>query len=203
MPSAGALSSKARIRSEKALFGKHYDEAKGDARPKYGNLNVLAHILGDSRSRHYGQSYLVLKDVTMRKRTTITSGDSLDAGTTIQVGTLAAGNIAHVILDCFSARAFGKDKVMRTRRSAALAKILAHNAITPEAKDPRIDLDLLPRYQELQFHGSVDLKRDVDELVIHPDELGAHGVREWASRFGKKYGIRVRIFKPNGAAIPL
>lgn len=41
--------------------------------------------------------------------------------------------------------------------------------------------ELMLRYQELQFHGTIDLKRDVDELVVHQDELNSKGASMCAS----------------------
>ncbi len=192
--SGGALSGSSRRSTEKQLFGSAYDSADGDKRCKYGNLNLLSSFLGDDRASHYGKSYFVLNDKEVRERTTITSGDSLGAVSRIQVGCLHPKHIAHVL----------NESIKISKNPKEMASVIDHLACSPEKPFTKaIDRSLLPQYQELQLHGSIDLARDVDELIIHPDELRSSGVREAASKFAAVFGARVRTLGAHGQVIPL
>jgi hypothetical protein len=103
----GSTDQMKRKRWEQLMFDGIYDKGGVKERPKYGNLNLLGHVIGDIFCRQYGASYLVLK-AHMRKRVTISSGDSswcnprsrsppYSAGEQVQVGTL--DQCAHVLLD--------------------------------------------------------------------------------------------------------
>lgn len=59
---------------ERDLFGEAYDDAKAFDRIKYGVMNVTNDYRGVIPASHYGDSYLVLKDV--RLRSTFASEDS-------------------------------------------------------------------------------------------------------------------------------
>ena len=78
---------------ERRMFGPVYDGFDTE-RPRYGNLNLMAHITGDKESSDYGKSYLLLKK-RVRERCTVTSCDSCNENAVL--GTL--DHSAHVLLD--------------------------------------------------------------------------------------------------------
>ena len=99
------------------------------------------------------------------------------------VGMLAKRQCAHVLLD----------SMKESKSSQAFAKALDHLANRPGEKDfPEVDPGLLPSYQELQFHGSIDIQRDVDMLVVHPSELN-DDTRKWILEFKRRFNVRVII----------
>lgn len=77
---------------ERRMFGPVYDGSDTE-RPRYGNLNLMAHIKGDKAAGHYGKSYLLLKK-HVRRRCTVTSRDSSNPNAVL--GTL--DHSAHVLL---------------------------------------------------------------------------------------------------------
>merc|ERR1712038_1648476 len=76
---------------ERRLFGPVYDGFDSQ-RPRYGNLNLMAHLKGDKAATYYGKSYFVLKK-HVRKRCTMTSCDSHRPEA--ELGTLS--HCAHVL----------------------------------------------------------------------------------------------------------
>ena len=75
------------------MFGTVYDGCDTE-RPRYGNMNLMAHIKGDEDASWYGKSYLILKK-HVRQRCTMTSCDSSNDDAVL--GTLV--HSAHVLLD--------------------------------------------------------------------------------------------------------
>lgn len=144
---------------ERRMYGDAYDGHDAD-RPKYANVNFLAHTKGDHAATHYGSSYMLLNQA-VRERCTITSRDSSLADA--RLGTLQ--HCAHVLLH----------KIERCEESSrgALVEVLFNlgKATQPEAieaiarssdalRDARLD------YIEVQIHGDVLFEKDVDMVVV-------------------------------------
>ena len=90
---AGDTNLSNRRKYEQRMFGNVYD-GFDEQRPRYGNLNIMAHIKGDREARDYGKSFLILKN-HVRRRCTITSCDSINDCAVL--GTLS--HCAHVLYD--------------------------------------------------------------------------------------------------------
>ena len=74
--SCGTLSTSARTAWEDGLFGRIYHKSPGFERVKYGVLNIVQDPNGVQACRMYGDSYLWLKNDTIRLRTSFASRDT-------------------------------------------------------------------------------------------------------------------------------
>ena len=191
---------------ERRMFGDAYD-GHDKERPKYGNVNFLAHIQGDMQAVQYGGSYMLLKQ-DIRKRCTITSCDSSFSGA--RLGTLQ--HCAHVLLH--------KIESCPIRNRCDLVEVLvqltnatdpaAMSAIGSKIKSLRAaGLD----YIELQIHGEVLFEKDVAMAVVDKHATRGDGhtrrlrlvpqeqQRLWA-RFTQRF--HVQAFQMSGSAmVPL
>lgn len=151
-------------------FGDAYDEFDAD-RPKYGNVNYLAHVRGDARAAQYGSSYMVLRK-HVRDRCTITSKDSCHDDA--KLGTLE--HCAHVLLHkvemCSEGTRSGFIKVLHHLGNSAHPDALKElndgaDALRKDAIDRENRLD----YMELQVHGVVQFDEDVTEIAVAEERL--------------------------------
>jgi hypothetical protein len=168
-----------RHRWEKKLFAHAYADADPSKVefPNYGAWDLL----GDPHrgSPRFGSCFLVLSD-HVRERATICVGDS-HAGPT-DIGTF---DTAWCVL-------------------AALAEQAEHGSLLGTPVDRRGVLDLLndppanagPRrdldhYVEMQVHGGIDLRTDVDSIVLDPSFHNTevhHAVTELSERYDVEVG---------------
>jgi hypothetical protein len=74
--SCGTLSASARTAWEDGLFGGIYHDSEGHERVKYGVLNIVQDPNGVMACRMYGDSFLWLKNDTVRLRTSFASRDT-------------------------------------------------------------------------------------------------------------------------------
>ena len=169
-------------------------EGKNFERPKYGNLNLLANLGGDARSRQYGKSYLVLKP-GLWDRCTITSRDS--SSSSAKLGNLS--HCAHVLLDQLR-------EVATVKRQNFVKSLLALS----RGEDPKVKTgDLMRHYVEVQFHGEVIIPRDVAMVVLtdkdaakvvltDKDAAKARRHREVVGKFTKMFNVPVFCFTKGG-----
>jgi hypothetical protein len=185
--SGGSNKKGERKRWEARLFGSSYDDlGAGDdgarERPKYGYLNVLTHKDGIVDTQ-YGRSYLVLAN-NVRGRCTITSADSMNSDA--EVGTLS--QMAHVLLDIIK---------NCKKQPAKLIDVLERAACRPSDAFSEVDRALMEDYAELQFHGDIYLKRDVESMVVHPSDMKWDGDEEKMKQlyraFSQAFNIKVML----------
>ena len=165
------------------MFGDAYD-GHDVHRPKYGNVNFLAHVRGDRSASAYGNSYLLLRP-QVRARCTITSRDAA-------LGT--PEHCAHVLLDVL--------RLCPDAHRRALAEVLLH--LGNPTRDGAVGaieagIDALRsrglHYTELQIHGSVDFARDVTLVVVAGEDvargraLGEDAQAALWRRFKERFGV--------------
>ena len=149
-----------RQRWEHALFGGAYtDVDPGDvAFPVYGAWDLVGDPHGGSP--RFGSCFLVLSD-DVRERTTMCLGDShaspADVGTFDRPWCLLVGLAEQA------------DAGTLLATSADPADLLTVLNGTPSTITPRRDLD---HYVEAQVHGGIDLRRDVNAVVLDPSFQG-------------------------------
>jgi hypothetical protein len=166
------------------MYGNTF-EGKNFERPKYGNLNLLANLGGDARSRQYGKSYLVLKP-GLWDRCTITSRDS--SSSSAKLGNLR--HCAHVLLDQL------REVKGKAKRRNFVKSLLALS----RGEDPKVATgDLMRHYVEVQFHGEVIIPRDVAMVVLTDNDAAkARGHREVVGKFTKMFNVPVFCFTKGG-----
>jgi serine/threonine protein kinase len=204
----GSLNLDARRAWERRMYGTTYDGHDTD-RPKYGNVNFLARVTGDTSAAQYGKSYLLLNR-EVRARCTITSLDS--SRDDAQLGTLE--HCAHVLLHKIKKCPSGKrqDLVTVLCQLSKAAEPEAMKAIETSLEALRTDRI---EYMELQIHGDVDFKLDTTMAVVAEgatvsapgertkrlDLPSADQARLWRA-FAKRFGVQaVRMSGP--AMVPL
>ena len=141
------------------MFGGRYDTHDTD-RPKYGNVNFLAHVKGDRAAAQYGSSYLLLRP-DVRARCTITSKDSSSADA--RLGTLE--HCAHVLLHIVEmcpgrSRPDLVEVLLQLGNPTRAGALGAIEARVEALRGLRLD------YTELQIHGVVQFDRDVTLIVV-------------------------------------
>ena len=163
-------------------------EGKNFERPKYGNLNLLANLGGDARSRQYGKSYLVLKP-GLWDRCTITSRDSCYPSA--KLGNL--GHCAHVLLDQL------REVAGKVKRRNFVKSLMALS----RGEDPKVKTgDLMRHYVEVQFHGEVIIPRDVAMIVLtDKDAAKARGHRAVVGQFTKMFNVPVFCITKSGRLV--
>lgn len=96
---------------ERRMFSKSYDGCDAQ-RPRYGNVNLMAHVKGDEKARRYGKSYLILKD-HVRRRCTVTSCDSSRAEAVLGTLEHAAHVLSHSVDLCRHESEDRREKFLR------------------------------------------------------------------------------------------
>jgi hypothetical protein len=145
--SNGMLNTDTRTQWESDLFGGSYGNSAPVDRPKYGVLDVMNDHRGVVCAYHYGDSYLVLKNVRLR-----CSFAPEDSGGISGSRLAVLDQYAHVLLE------YEDNELLEVARIA--------NA--PEGSKERIGNSLLlSEYKEAQIHGEIDLKKHVKRLVVN------------------------------------
>jgi len=170
----GCTSLAPRASWEDRMYNKAYGDFRKNPpgeRPKYGNLNIFERSVGHASCAGYGKSYFVLKD-QMRCRTTLTPADS--SGTS-NVGML--DNCNHILLDALG----------RAGSAKTFCEVWAEAAMASHSKKDHKISDISSAYYcyiELQFHGNVSFDKDIESLIIHPDEsLSDKQIDKFIKRF--------------------
>jgi len=172
---------------ERRMYGDTF-EGKNFERPKYGNLNLLANLGGDARSRQYGKSYLVLKP-GLWDRCTITSRDS--SSSSAKLGNL--GHCAHVLLD----------QLHEVASSAKRRNFVKSLLALSRGEDPKVKTgDLMRHYVEVQFHGEVIIPRDVAMVVLtDKDAAKARGLQTLVNQFTTMFNVPVFCITKSGRLV--
>lgn len=165
--SGGCLDRKARIKWEDRIFNNIYNKASDTDRVKYGVLNIVNDPFGVYSCSHYGDSYLVLNNETVRLRTTFASGDSCNP---IELATCE--NYCHV-LNTFSDKELCDLITVATNQSPCLSS------------------KSIVQYKEVQIYGPIEFNHDVSALVMHSKHLLNDGVIDLSNKFCDKNGINL------------
>ena len=150
--SNGTLDHSTRQGWESRLFGKFYDDVEGFQRPKYGCLNVVRDPKGITSASQYGDSYFVLKGV--RLRCSFADQDSSSDNCELA----CCEWYAHVF------NQFGK------RELQAILQVA-------NGKLPFKPSSCIATYKEIQVHGEISLRDNIDYIVVaarhkkHPQVL--------------------------------
>lgn len=141
--SGGKLDYDMRIKWENDLFGGAYNESQAFDRCKYECLNMNPGNRPVTDAGAYGDNYLILKS-GIRARVTCCYGDSSDLTNKNRVGTL--DNYAHILSQ------FSDYEIQEIVNLA--------NGISKE-------VEAHMSYKEVQIHGPIVLRTDIEALVIH------------------------------------
>jgi hypothetical protein len=141
----------ARANAENLMFGKRYNNALGRERVKYGALNICADPQGSAPAHSYGDAYLLLKP-HMRMRVTVTPCDSF-ALTDASPKVATPDNFAHLLAD----------KLHVTDADLRQALEIGSQLLQSDAR-PQKTVEGL--YREIQIHGPILFKQDIDAVVI-------------------------------------
>lgn len=159
-----------RSRWESRVFLRLYDEAQAAERMKYGTINTFNDVGGNRACFGYGRSYFVLRDRTVRWRTTLTAYDS-SACLPHHLGTLQ--HCAHV----FKERS--DDELVAWLR-------VGGELVPSVSSAPFSD------YLEIQIHGDLVFSRDVLCLAVAKQDATNALVRPLVKPFANKNGIQVK-----------
>jgi hypothetical protein len=155
-----------RFMAESRVLQTLYDCAKPEDRVKYGALNISGDPEGATRAHSYGSAYLLLKP-HMRSRITITPADSFGC----MANQLATPeNYAHVLCDSLTTDA-------DLKQALSISTVLNHPQASVE-----------DTYREIQIHGPLLFKHDIDAVVI-PHSLITPQVVTDAQAFAKTHHI--------------
>lgn len=187
----GCVDKKIRASFEAKMFDRAYtEETMVSTRPTYGCLNIGRSSQGDQvASHHYGEAFFVLRDETVRWRTTMTIEDSFHNPDT--------ATLKHC------------DYLLAQLPDRELQQII--DAARTKNCSKRISADT--SYREIQIHGQVLFQRDIVSLNVpkrwNVDErdyvkgmtsseikhyLKASSMREVMERFQKKNGFELIFF---------
>lgn len=144
---------------EQRLFADAYgDDASADERPVYGSLDLLLDPHGGSP--RFGSCFVVLRPHVV-SRTTFCVGDShtgpIDVGTADEPLALIAGLVEQAVDGRLLGRSLGVDSLC----DAVAGRLPSH--------PPDRELD---GYVEAQVHGGVELRSDVERIVLDPSFVG-------------------------------
>jgi hypothetical protein len=167
---------------ERELFGGayHLPGTLAEERPKYGALELIRHP--DGPVPRFGSCYFLLRPA-VSERCTFTFGGSEEADAFARLGTLtrihpvmaalleevAAGATTSVRWPPFRARTLGMPDLTVCGLLARLAGDLPRERPDPSLGPPGRVLDSCI---EAHVHGPVDLRRDVQALVVDPSFQG-------------------------------
>jgi len=166
--SCGTLSSSARTSWEDSLFNRIYHSASGFERVKYGVLNIVNDPQGVLSCRGYGDSYLWLKNETVRLRTSFANRDTGGG-----MAKLASTEwYCHVLLEYSDAELEDVIQVATGKKYCVSSSRISN-------------------YKEVQFHGPIEFSRDVEALVVAPRHKGDARMAEMIEQFATKNHINV------------
>jgi len=187
-----------RDRWEKDLFGGAY-HAPGAAaaeRPKYGALALVRHP--DGPTPRFGSCYFVLHPAVSRRCSFTFSGSeqalalkrlgTLDRMSVVMaalIGEIASGDGSRVPWPPFVAPTLGIDNLTIPRLLDILCRELPLPPSDPSTRRPGRVLDTCV---EAQIHGPLDLRHDVELLVIDPAFEGTPS-GEILTEVSRRYGI--------------
>lgn len=155
-----------RVSVENGLFGNYYNNAKPFDRVKYGVLNILNDPAGVNICYRYGDSYFILKNVRMR--TTFTSRDSF---ANIQ-NIASCEHYLHVLNE------FSNDEFK------ALLEVAL--GVVPFLRSSNIKMS---EYKEVQYHGPINLYKDIECLVVNPVHRMDAELLENLKKFEEKFDV--------------
>jgi hypothetical protein len=188
--STSAFAGGRRDQWERRLFGGAYQEAGRNwaERPKYGALFLVGH--SDGPCPRFGSCYFVLSpEVSARSSFTLLGSQRDDAET--QTATLAAFDPVMAAL----ARHLQSDPRALGCEGLTLDRLLhgmhAGVPVDPPGDTPDQVGRALDSFVEAQVHGTVDLERDVETLVVDASFCGT-ATGELLSALCSKYGIALR-----------
>ena len=180
--SRGALGEAARNGWEDALFGGAYHFATAHEKPKYGVLNTTSDGLGVRACAQYGAHHLVLKP-SVRARATFAPQDS---------GGLPGRKLA-------TCQHYGH--VLNEYSDEELRAIISVAAAPPEHamasfRGSSSSATRAGVYKEAQIHGAVELRRDVEAVVVNadPKQGGEEGVVRVGEDLATSIGCALLIF---------
>lgn len=161
--------------AEDLVFRGLYNEAASAERVKFGSLDLMNDPSGNRLCvPKFGASFLVLRRATVAARTTVTDNDLFLVRA---LGTLE--HCAHVLLE---------------RSDAELRRILD---IGDEGGAKHGRSQALAHFAELQFHGPLSLARDVEAIVLAPEDdcptASCKSTRELALQLAKKLGCQIQF----------
>ena len=167
---------KARVPSCAAMFGCDPEKMQPADYPKFGYLSADNHLqnllVSEEMSTLYGGTVVKLKKENFMHRTTITIGDSLQLG---RCYGLIPDRVDNVLPTCVYGLKHGSDFAYPKLPNAAvcwyyLATKIVSKTLTPENF---FDMDALigdpmPIFEffELQYHGIIDITKDVERVDI-------------------------------------
>ena len=161
--SGGILSYALRIEWEKNLFNNAYGDVDGFYRVKYGPLNFTNDPNGVKSCYPYGNSYLLLNN-NVKQRTTFCYGDS--GGFITGIATFR--HFYHIINNL-------DDNGLKN------LNLLANGETT--SVDSNYGF-----YIECQYHGDINLERDVDAIVVNQEHKNDKKIQELLVKFCDRHG---------------
>ena len=171
--------------------------------PKYGNVNFLAHRLGDLESTNYGKSYFILKP-SIRRYSTITSDDLCNIGKDmVKIGT--PDNIAHVLIDVFD---HIEDNVQLKTFLATLVS-LSKGCLDTDIDDAdasNLRKHLRKVMMEVQIHSDIQLRKDVTMVVLCENDvkkLSKDNNLAIVHRFRQRFNLEVCQITSGGQVVPI
>lgn len=142
---------------EDLLFFKMYNNCDNKERPKYGSINIIENIRGDTLCTAYGDICLKYKD-DIKKRTTFTFGDSF--GKMLYICTYE--HLEHLLYH------FDINTIK------IIIDIINGN-----------DTKNITQYIEAQIHGNIDITRDIENIRISKEKYDNN--KEIIEKFIAKY----------------
>ena len=124
------------------MFDNMYQNAEPYERVKYGTLNISNDPHGVSVLTDYGKSYFLLKE-HVRNRCTMTDMDQTMVSTF---------RFCNQMLKSFT------NEELQAAFDGACGKEVKSNGIISE-------------YKEIQIHGPIEFKKDIQRVYIHRDEI--------------------------------
>jgi Protein of unknown function (DUF3626) len=162
--STSAHAGGARDTWEQSLYGGSYavDVCAANERPKYGALDLLRH--GDGPAPRFGSCQLVLRPHVLA-RCSFTWRDSylqpVERGTIDELDDVLAALLVET---------FERGEALGERPLSVSHLVDCFHALAAELSSPieRESRGTLDHYIETQVHGSVQLDRDVERLIVDP-----------------------------------
>lgn len=167
------------ITNDKEKAKKLNDKVPPDLRPKYAALNFAGYSQGAAPSKYYGYSHMQFKNA-IKERCTITGGDSLGEaeGMAGLAFPLTEDGVKGLVEYCSRK----EDSMVKWRSldTQGPDKIVTEgeNANNPDWN-----------FIEVQIHGDVVYKKDVDKIVIASSELGVDSKEQAIENMKKITGV--------------
>lgn len=168
------------ITSDKEKAKKLNDKVPPDLRPKYAALNFAGYSQGAAPSKYYGYSHMQFKNA-IKERCTITGGDSLGEaeGMAGLAFPLTEDGVKGLVEYCSRK----EDSMVKWR---SLDTQGADKIVTEGEGANNPDWNFI----EVQIHGDVVYKNDVDKIVIANSELGLDSNEQAIKNMEKITGVK-------------